>query len=53
MMKLVILEHRQMSSKTNQERHPSQGIDKLGSDKPKPALITHPVELLARSYGIG
>jgi len=33
--------------------HIAQGIDKLGSDKPKPALITHPVELLARSYGIG
>ncbi|MEJ0019140.1 MAG: heterodisulfide reductase-related iron-sulfur binding cluster [Acetobacteraceae bacterium] len=32
--------------------HITQGIDRLGSDKPKPALVTHPIELLARSYGI-
>lgn len=32
--------------------HIAQGIDKLGSDKPKPALVTHPIELVARSYGI-
>jgi glycerol-3-phosphate dehydrogenase subunit C len=33
--------------------HIAQGIDKLGGDAPKPALITHPIELFARSYGIG
>ncbi len=32
--------------------HIAQGIDKLGGDAPKPALITHPIELFARSYGI-
>jgi glycerol-3-phosphate dehydrogenase subunit C len=33
--------------------HIAQGIDKLGGDAPKPALVTHPIELFARSYGIG
>jgi glycerol-3-phosphate dehydrogenase subunit C len=33
--------------------HIVQGIDKLGGDAPKPALVAHPIELFARSYGIG
>src|SRR5579859_513559 len=33
--------------------HIVQGIEKLGGDAPKPALVTHPIELFARSYGIG
>ncbi len=32
--------------------HIAQGMDRLGGDAPKPALVTHPIQLLARSYGI-
>ncbi len=32
--------------------HIAQGIDKLGSDAKAPELITHPIQLFARSYGI-
>ncbi len=32
--------------------HISQGIDALGTDKPKPELVKHPVQILARAYGI-
>jgi len=32
--------------------HISQGIDALGADKPKPALVKHPIQLIARAYGI-
>jgi glycerol-3-phosphate dehydrogenase subunit C len=31
--------------------HIRQGVDKLG-DGDKPALVTHPIQLLARSYGL-
>ena len=31
--------------------HITQGIDALGKDGPKPKLVTHPVQLIARSYG--
>ncbi len=33
--------------------HIVQGMDRLGDDKPKPELVTHPIQLLARAYGIG
>ena len=33
--------------------HIAQGIEKQSSDGPKPELVSHPVQLLARSYGIG
>lgn len=32
--------------------HITQGIDALGTDKPKPQLVKHPIQLLARSYGL-
>ncbi len=32
--------------------HIAQGIDKLAGDAAKPVLVTHPIELFARSYGI-
>jgi glycerol-3-phosphate dehydrogenase subunit C len=32
--------------------HIAQGIDKLAGDAVKPLLVTHPIELFARSYGI-
>jgi glycerol-3-phosphate dehydrogenase subunit C len=32
--------------------HISQGIDALGTDKPKPVLVKHPIQLIARAYGI-
>jgi glycerol-3-phosphate dehydrogenase subunit C len=32
--------------------HIQQGIDKLGGE-PKPTLVRHPIQLLARAYGIG
>ncbi len=32
--------------------HIQQGIDKLGGDSPSPELVTHPIQLLARAYGI-
>jgi len=31
--------------------HIEQGIDALGQDGPKPELVTHPIQLLARAYG--
>ena len=33
--------------------HIAQGIEKQSSDGPKPKLVSHPVQLLAQSYGIG
>ncbi len=33
--------------------HIAQGIEKQNADGPKPTLVSHPVQLLARSYGIG
>ncbi|MCW3475576.1 heterodisulfide reductase-related iron-sulfur binding cluster [Limobrevibacterium gyesilva] len=33
--------------------HIMQGIDKLGGDAAKPERVTHPIQLLARAYGIG
>ena len=33
--------------------HIMQGIDRLGGDAAKPELVTHPIQLLARAYGIG
>ena len=32
--------------------HITQGIDMLGGDQPKPELVKHPVQILARAYGI-
>jgi glycerol-3-phosphate dehydrogenase subunit C len=32
--------------------HIMQGIDRLPGDAPKPERITHPIQLLARAYGI-
>ena len=29
----------------------AQGVERLGDDAPKPELIAHPIELLARAYG--
>jgi glycerol-3-phosphate dehydrogenase subunit C len=31
--------------------HLAQGVERLGDDAPKPELIAHPIELLARAYG--
>jgi glycerol-3-phosphate dehydrogenase subunit C len=31
--------------------HLAQGIERLDGDAPKPELIAHPIELLARAYG--
>ena len=33
--------------------HIAQGIDRLGGEAAKPTLVTHPVQLFARCYGIG
>lgn len=33
--------------------HIAQGVEKLGGDAPRPALIAHPIQLLARAYGLG
>ena len=33
--------------------HIQQGIERLGGDEPKPELVIHPIQILARSYGIG
>jgi len=33
--------------------HIAQGIEKQKSDGPKPELVSHPVQVLARAYGIG
>ncbi len=32
--------------------HIRQGMDKLGGDRPQPALLSHPIQLLARAYGL-
>jgi len=32
--------------------HIGQGMEKLPSDKPAPAASQHPIELLARAYGL-
>ncbi len=32
--------------------HIAQGIEKLGADAPRPQLITHPIQLFARAYGL-
>ncbi|MBN8900718.1 MAG: glycerol-3-phosphate dehydrogenase, partial [Rhodospirillales bacterium] len=32
--------------------HIAQGIEKLGSDAPVPTLVTHPIQLFARAYGL-
>ncbi|HEY8290143.1 MAG TPA: heterodisulfide reductase-related iron-sulfur binding cluster [Acetobacteraceae bacterium] len=31
--------------------HIAQGIDRLSGDAPKPQLVTHPIQILARAYG--
>lgn len=31
--------------------HIVQGMEKLGTDTPKPELVTHPIQLVARAYG--
>jgi glycerol-3-phosphate dehydrogenase subunit C len=33
--------------------HIAQGMEKQSSDKLKPELVSHPVQLMARAYGIG
>ena len=33
--------------------HIAQGMEKQNTDGPKPELVSHPVQLLARAYGIG
>ena len=33
--------------------HIAQGIEKLAGDAPRPQLVTHPIQLIARAYGIG
>jgi glycerol-3-phosphate dehydrogenase subunit C len=33
--------------------HIQQGMEKQTSEAPKPVLVSHPVQLLARSYGFG
>jgi glycerol-3-phosphate dehydrogenase subunit C len=30
--------------------HIQQGIERLGGDEPKPTLVTHPIQILARAY---
>jgi glycerol-3-phosphate dehydrogenase subunit C len=32
--------------------HIAQGMDLQKSDKPKPSLVKHPIQIFARSYGI-
>jgi glycerol-3-phosphate dehydrogenase subunit C len=32
--------------------HLAQGIEKLGGDGPRPQLVTHPIQLFARAYGL-
>ncbi|MDR3535553.1 MAG: heterodisulfide reductase-related iron-sulfur binding cluster, partial [Acetobacteraceae bacterium] len=32
--------------------HIAQGIEKLGGDAPAPQLVTHPIQLIARAYGL-
>jgi glycerol-3-phosphate dehydrogenase subunit C len=33
--------------------HIAQGFDRVGGEGPKPQLVTHPIQLLARAYGAG
>jgi glycerol-3-phosphate dehydrogenase subunit C len=33
--------------------HIQQGMEKIGTDGPKPTLVTHPIQILARSYAGG
>jgi glycerol-3-phosphate dehydrogenase subunit C len=33
--------------------HIAQGMERVGDDAPKPQLVTHPIQLLARAYGMG
>jgi glycerol-3-phosphate dehydrogenase subunit C len=33
--------------------HLAQGIEKLGGEGAKPELIAHPIELIAKAYGVG
>ncbi|HET6607351.1 MAG TPA: heterodisulfide reductase-related iron-sulfur binding cluster [Rhodopila sp.] len=33
--------------------HIAQGIERVGGDGPKPTLVTHPVQILARAYEAG
>jgi len=32
--------------------HIAQGMEVIGGDAPKPQLVTHPIQLLARAYGL-
>ncbi len=32
--------------------HIAQGMERVASDAPKPTLVTHPIQILARAYGI-
>jgi glycerol-3-phosphate dehydrogenase subunit C len=32
--------------------HIAQGMERVGSETPKPQLVTHPIQLLARAYGL-
>jgi len=32
--------------------HIAQGMERVGTDAPKPQLVTHPIQLLARAYGV-
>ena len=31
--------------------HIAQGVDKLGGTNPKPTLLAHPIQFIARAYG--
>jgi glycerol-3-phosphate dehydrogenase subunit C len=33
--------------------HIAQGMERVGGDGPKPQLVTHPIQLLARAYAMG
>ena len=33
--------------------HIAQGMDRIAAGTPKPALVTHPIQILARAYGVG
>jgi glycerol-3-phosphate dehydrogenase subunit C len=33
--------------------HIAQGMERVGGDGPKPQLVTHPIQLIARAYGVG
>jgi glycerol-3-phosphate dehydrogenase subunit C len=32
--------------------HIAQGMERVASDAPKPKLVTHPIQILARAYGV-